>query len=72
MHRLYIAISGVADQLQTNHAKDLRGILKHVFTVCQSEPEVLPTEKGCLSDYPCVTEPQSPLTTQSKLTLEHA
>ena len=39
MHRLFVAISGVADQLQTNHAKDLRVILKHVFTVCLSEPE---------------------------------
>lgn len=39
MHRLFVAISGVADQLQTNHAKDLRVILKHVFCVCQSEPE---------------------------------
>lgn len=39
LHRLYIAISGVADQLQTNHAKDLRIILKDVFTICQSEPE---------------------------------
>ena len=39
MHRLFVAISGVADQLQTNHAKDLRVILKHVFAVCQSEPE---------------------------------
>lgn len=41
MHRLFVAISGVADQLQTNHAKDLRVILKHVFAVCQSEPEPL-------------------------------
>ena len=39
MHRLFVAISGVADQLQTNHARDLRVILKHVFTVCQSESE---------------------------------
>ena len=39
MHRLFVAISGVADQLQTNHARDLRVILKHVFTVCQMEEE---------------------------------
>ena len=39
MHRLFVAISGVADQLQTNHARDLRVILRDVFTVCQSEPE---------------------------------
>ncbi len=43
MHRLFVAISGVADQLQTNYAKDLRVILKHVFTVCQSDPEPLTT-----------------------------
>ena len=29
----------MADQLQTNHAKDLRVILKNVFYVCQSETE---------------------------------
>ena len=39
MHRLFLGISGVADQLQTNHAKDLRAILKSVFTVCLSEPD---------------------------------
>ena len=39
MHRLFVAVSGVADQLQTNHARDLRVILKHVFAVCQSEEE---------------------------------
>ena len=44
MHRLFVAISGVADQLQTNHAKDLRVILKHVFAVCQSEPEESDTD----------------------------
>lgn len=45
MHRLFVAISGVADQLQTNHAKDLRVILKQVFAVCLSEPEpVVDTE----------------------------
>ncbi len=36
MHRLFLGISGVADQLQTNHAKDLRMILKDVFAVCQN------------------------------------
>ena len=44
LHRLFVAISGVADQLQTNHAKDLRQILKHVFAVCQSDPEPEPEE----------------------------
>lgn len=46
MHRLFLGISGVADQLQTNHAKDLRVILKSVFTVCQSETEL---EEMCVS-----------------------
>ena len=46
MHRLFVAISGVADQLQTNHAKDLRVILKHVFAVCLSEPEEDPPESS--------------------------
>ena len=46
MHRLFVAISGVADQLQTNHAKDLRVILKHVFAVCLSEPEEEPAQSS--------------------------
>ena len=48
VHRLFVAISGVADQLQTNHAQDLRVILKHVFDLCLSEPEELvPSQNGC-------------------------
>ncbi|ESN93888.1 hypothetical protein HELRODRAFT_145029, partial [Helobdella robusta] len=31
VHRLFVCISGVADQLQTNYASDLRHILKVVF-----------------------------------------
>lgn len=31
LHRLFVCISGVADQLQTNYASDLRNILKNVF-----------------------------------------
>ncbi|KAL3863867.1 hypothetical protein ACJMK2_005594 [Sinanodonta woodiana] len=31
IHRLFVCISGVADQLQTNYASDLRHILKSVF-----------------------------------------
>nr|XP_006822524.1 PREDICTED: lateral signaling target protein 2 homolog [Saccoglossus kowalevskii] len=37
IHRLFVCISGVADQLQTNFAADLRNILKSVFEVCTSE-----------------------------------
>ena len=49
VHRLFVAISGVADQLQTNHAQDLRVILKHVFDLCLSEPEEVlpPSQNGC-------------------------
>lgn len=31
LHRLFVCIAGVADQLQTNYASDLRNILKAVF-----------------------------------------
>ena len=72
MHRLFLGISGVADQLQSNHAKDLRVILKYVFTVCQSEPEDTPfvssfDKRGeeCEVE-PCTPEPQSPLVTDSQ------
>lgn len=81
MHRLFLGISGVADQLQTNHAKDLRVILKSVFTVCQSESEcedddeeLVPcqsqgSQRKCTSMSqlePCTPEPQSPLITSSQ------
>ncbi|KAF0309216.1 Lateral signaling target protein 2 [Amphibalanus amphitrite] len=33
IHRLFVCISGVADQLQTNFASDLRNILKVVFQI---------------------------------------
>ena len=38
IHRLFVCISGVADQLQTNFASDLRNILKVVFQI-NSTPE---------------------------------
>lgn len=31
IHRLFVSISGVADQLQSNFASDLRFILRHIF-----------------------------------------
>ena len=37
LHRLFIAISGVADQLQTNYPRDFRAILKQVFTIITSD-----------------------------------
>jgi hypothetical protein len=81
MHRLFLGISGVADQLQTNHAKDLRVILKNVFQVCQSETDeddeedfILCPNDSSQSKYgsgmnnlePCSPEPQSPLITASQ------
>uniref|UniRef100_A0A146MEV2 Lateral signaling target protein 2 homolog n=1 Tax=Lygus hesperus TaxID=30085 RepID=A0A146MEV2_LYGHE len=38
VRRLFICIAGVADQLQTNFAGDLRNILKAVFLVNASDP----------------------------------
>ncbi|XP_048851927.1 lateral signaling target protein 2 homolog isoform X3 [Brienomyrus brachyistius] len=40
VHRLFVCISGVADQLQTNYASDLRCILKTLFEVMASKPEL--------------------------------
>ncbi|XP_066588983.1 lateral signaling target protein 2 homolog isoform X2 [Prorops nasuta] len=37
VHRLFVCISGVADQLQTNFASDLRNILKCVFLMNSSQ-----------------------------------
>ncbi|XP_041476909.1 lateral signaling target protein 2 homolog isoform X1 [Lytechinus variegatus] len=38
VHRLFVCIAGVADQLQTNFASDLRSILKTVFEVSACNP----------------------------------
>ncbi|XP_036406705.1 lateral signaling target protein 2 homolog isoform X1 [Megalops cyprinoides] len=40
IHRLFVCISGVADQLQTNYASDLRSILKTLFEVMATKPEM--------------------------------
>ncbi|XP_040429830.1 lateral signaling target protein 2 homolog isoform X2 [Cygnus olor] len=37
LHTLFVCISGVADQLQTNFASDLRSILKTVFKIVASQ-----------------------------------
>lgn len=39
LHRLFVAISGVADQLQSNFASDLRFILRHIFSSEISEED---------------------------------
>ncbi|XP_021116055.1 lateral signaling target protein 2 homolog isoform X3 [Heterocephalus glaber] len=45
IHRLFVCISGVADQLQTNYASDLRSILKTLFEVMATKPETDDEEK---------------------------
>ncbi|KAG8578922.1 hypothetical protein GDO81_010667 [Engystomops pustulosus] len=40
LHRLFVCIAGVADQLQTNFASDLRVILKMVFEAVSSRQQV--------------------------------
>ncbi|XP_025409966.1 lateral signaling target protein 2 homolog isoform X2 [Sipha flava] len=57
LHRLFVCISGVADQLQTNFAGDLRNILKAVFLMSnsnystdnQQNTEVLPVINNAAS-----------------------
>ncbi|XP_013142085.1 PREDICTED: lateral signaling target protein 2 homolog [Papilio polytes] len=58
IHRLFVCIAGVADQLQTNFAADLRNILKSVFLMNQTpdppeeEPETCdPSDKGNAIEY---------------------
>jgi len=54
VHRLYVCISGAADQLQTNFAGDFRHILKFVFLVNstqdEEEPEDPPSNHTHLED----------------------
>ncbi|CAL8286802.1 unnamed protein product [Lota lota] len=45
IHRLFVCISGVADQLQTNYASDLRSILKTLFEVMATKSELGDTDK---------------------------
>uniref|UniRef100_A0A3Q3X013 Lateral signaling target protein 2 homolog n=1 Tax=Mola mola TaxID=94237 RepID=A0A3Q3X013_MOLML len=45
IHRLFVCISGVADQLQTNYASDLRGILKTLFEVMATKCEQVDSDK---------------------------
>ncbi|XP_029104757.1 lateral signaling target protein 2 homolog isoform X3 [Scleropages formosus] len=45
IHRLFVCISGVADQLQSNYASDLRSILKTLFEVMATKPELDETDK---------------------------
>uniref|UniRef100_A0A674NM01 Lateral signaling target protein 2 homolog n=1 Tax=Takifugu rubripes TaxID=31033 RepID=A0A674NM01_TAKRU len=45
IHRLFVCISGVADQLQTNYASDLRSILKTLFEVMATKIEQADNDK---------------------------
>ncbi|XP_029853832.1 lateral signaling target protein 2 homolog [Aquila chrysaetos chrysaetos] len=64
LHTLFVCISGVADQLQTNFASDLRSILKTVFKIVASqaesseEPSASQEEDGdpCTADAPRVAD----------------
>uniref|UniRef100_A0A8C8A7C6 FYVE zinc finger domain-containing protein n=1 Tax=Otus sunia TaxID=257818 RepID=A0A8C8A7C6_9STRI len=59
LHTLFVCISGVADQLQTNFASDLRSILKTVFKIVNTTA-LVPTgeEDGdpCVADAPRVAD----------------
>ncbi|XP_036247764.1 lateral signaling target protein 2 homolog [Molothrus ater] len=64
LHTLFVCISGVADQLQTNFASDMRSILKTVFKiVCsQAEPSKEQSDSkekdgdSCVTDAPRVAD----------------
>jgi hypothetical protein len=62
VHRLFVCIAGVADQLQTNFAGDLRHILKCVFLMSASSS--MSTEEEDLEERPVTTlsvEQEQPL-----------
>lgn len=52
LHRLFVCIAGVADQLQTNFASDLRQILRSVFlmNMTQATDDIIVSEKAKDSD----------------------
>uniref|UniRef100_A0A669PQ77 FYVE zinc finger domain-containing protein n=1 Tax=Phasianus colchicus TaxID=9054 RepID=A0A669PQ77_PHACC len=64
LHTLFVCISGVADQLQTNFASDLRSILKTVFKIVASPAETSEETGGgkdedgdlCAGDAPHVAD----------------
>ncbi|EFA09629.1 lateral signaling target protein 2 homolog [Tribolium castaneum] len=51
IHRLFVCIAGVADQLQTNFASDLRNILKSVFLMNTSDAAVDTTSLEASLEY---------------------
>ncbi|GAB6023449.1 Lateral signaling target protein 2 [Chamberlinius hualienensis] len=56
IHRLFVCISGVADQLQTNSAADLRNILKFVFEMNCSHPLTEITHSSPRHSFPEMAE----------------
>ncbi|KAM6056581.1 lateral signaling target protein 2 homolog isoform 2-T2 [Chlamydotis macqueenii] len=59
LHTLFVCISGVADQLQTNFASDLRSILKTVFKIVASQVEEPTEEPGASQEEdgdPCAVD----------------
>ena len=50
LHRLFVAISGVADQLQSNFASDLRFILRHIFSSELAECDEQANEQALIED----------------------
>jgi hypothetical protein len=75
VHRLFVCIAGVADQLQTNFAGDLRHILKCVFLMSASSS--VNTEEQDLEESPVTTvsveseSPSSPSGDSGKLMLKN-
>lgn len=59
LHRLFVAVSGIADQLQSNHARDLRLVLKGTFAVCEDPVPVRKNIDACGDIVPAevVSEP---------------
>jgi len=49
IHRLYVCISGAADQLQTNFAGDFRSILKYVFVMNATVDDVEEEEEQAVT-----------------------
>ena len=56
MHRLFVCIAGVADQLQTNFAGDLRHILKCVFLMSATTTNSSKAEEEVPEETPVVSE----------------
>ena len=60
IHRLYVCISGAADQLQTNFAGDFRSILKYVFLMNSTPDEEEEEEESPEEEEEEEEEEQSP------------